>query len=93
MPEVGKVIGIHCHGESLMKLVALLLVLQHSRISLTEHSLVEALAETFASLCHLFLDLIVEFSDLLLDEDVGTIAFLGVLIVDQRVVKRIYVPR
>ena len=93
LAQVGEIVGVHGRGEALMKFVAFFLVLKHAGIGLTEHCLVEAVAETFAGLCHLFVDLIIEFGNLLLDEHICAVAFLGVFVVDERIVEGVDVAR
>ena len=63
-------------GVTLMERVALLLVFQHACVCGAELCLVERIAEAFACLCHFLLYLLVVFCYLVLDEHIGTIAFL-----------------
>ena len=72
-----------------MQSIALLGVLQHTRVGLTEHRLVEALAEALGSLGHLLIDFLVKLRDFILDKHIGAIALLGVLVVNQRVIEGI----
>ena len=87
-----KIIGIHRIGETLVQCVTLRLMLQHTRIGLAEHNLVETLAEAFGGLGHLLLYFILDFGNLLLDKHIGTIAFLGIAVVNQRVIECINMP-
>ncbi len=74
-----------------MELVALALVFEHTRISLAEHCLVEALAEFPGGLGHLLVDFLVKLGDKVFNEHVGAVAFLGVAVVDQGVVEGVHV--
>ena len=74
-----------------MEGVALLLVLQHTRIGLAELSLIERIAETLACLGYLLVYLLLILAYLVLDEYVGAIALLGVAVVDERVVEGVNV--
>ena len=85
--ELAKVVGVHCLRVALVKSVTLLLVLYDARVGLTEHLFVETLTETFVSLLHLFLYLLVVFGYLVFYQHIGAIAFLRVAIVDKRVVE------
>ena len=73
-----------------MKSLALRCVLKHPGVGLTEHCLVKRFAETLGSLCYLFLDLILDLGYLLLDEHIGAVTLLGILVVNQRIVERIH---
>ena len=66
---------------------------EHTGIGLTEHGLIKTFTETLGSLGHLFFDFIVNLRNLLLNQHIGTIALLRVLIVNQRVVESVHVPR
>ena len=57
-------------------------------IGLAELGLVESLAEALAALLHLLVHLFLYLAQIVFDEIVGAIAFLGVLVVDERVVER-----
>ena len=91
MLEIREVVGIHRFRETGVKLVALALVLKNAGIGLAEHCLIEAFTEAFCSFCNLLVDLLVEFSDLVLDKHIRAITFLGILVVDQRIIKCIHV--
>ena len=70
-----------------MELLALRCVLDHARIGLAEKRLVKRVAEAFACLGNFLFNLVVDFCKFLLYEHVGTIAFLGVAVVDQGIIE------
>ena len=89
MAQLGKIVLVHSLGITGVQLIAFGDVLLHAGIGLTEKSLVEIIAETLGGLLHLLLDFLVHLGYQVFDEHIGAIAFLGVLIVDKRVVKGI----
>ena len=82
---------VHRFGEAFVQRVAFSFVLANTRICFAEKSFVERLAEAFACLFNLFFNLIVDFCYRVFDQYIGTIAFLGILVVDQGVVERVHV--
>ena len=56
LAQLVEIVGVHGVGETLMQLIAFLLMLENAGIGLAEHSLVEAVAETFGGFCNLFVD-------------------------------------
>ena len=73
-----------------MYLVNLLLVLQHAGVGGDELLAVEALAEAFVGLLALLLNLLLDLGDMVLNEDVGAVALLAVLVVDEGVVECVH---
>ena len=67
--------------------------LQHARRGGAVLRLVELLAETLARLVDLLLDFLVLAGEPILDEHVGAVTLLGILVVDQRVVESPHMPR
>ena len=59
-----------------MKVVTLLLMLQHARVGLAELSLIKAVAEAFACLGDFLFYLLLILADLVFDEHISTIALL-----------------
>ena len=53
--------------------------------------LVEGIAEALAALGNLLVHLLLDLAEEILDQDVGAIALLGVLVVDERVVEGAHV--
>ncbi len=88
--ESGQVVGIHQGSETLRDVVNLLLILQHTAVGLAEHLLVEVF-ETLAGLLNLLVDFLLDFGDMVLDEHIGAVALLGVLVVNQRVIESVHV--
>ena len=76
-----------------MHLVASGRGLRHTGRRFAVFGLVEIGAETLAGLLDLLFDLLVLLGQPLLDQHVGTVAFLRILVVDQRVVERRDVSR
>ncbi len=66
---------------------------KHTGVGLTEHGLIKAFAETLGSLGHLLIHLLVHLGQMILDKHIGTIAFLGVLVVNQGIVEGINMTR
>ena len=67
--------------------------LRHARRSLAIFLFVECLAETFAGLSNLFVYLFVLLGEPVFDEYVRAVTFLGVFVVDERVVECAHVAR
>ena len=76
-----------------MEGVPLGLVLEHAGVGGAELGLVEGVAEFLGGLGHFFVDFVFDFSQLLLDQDVGAVALLGIAVVDQGVVEGVDVAR
>ena len=72
-----------------MDSIALGPVLDHARIRLAEKFFVETFSETFARFLHLFLDLLILFGEEILEQHIGTVTFLRVLVIDQRIIKSV----
>ena len=87
----GKVVGLFSGHIAVVHLVPLGLFAQDIGVGRAELGLVEGLAEFLASLCHLFFNLLFDFAQVILDQDIGAIAFFGIFVVDQRVVKGTHV--
>ena len=82
--------GVHGVGIALVQGVALLLVFQHAGVGSTELCLIEGIAKTLGSLGHFLVYLFVILGYLVFDEYVGTIAFLGVAVVDEGVIECVH---
>ena len=74
-----------------MHLVPLGLLAEDIGVGGPELGLVEGLSETLAALRDLLVHLLLDLPEEVLDEDVGTIPLLGILIVDERVVEGAHV--
>ena len=81
--------GVHGHGIALVEGIALLDEFAHTAVGGAEFGFVKRLFEALAAFGHFFLDLLVVLGHLVLDEDVGAVAFLGILVVDERIVEGI----
>ena len=87
LAESLKVIGIEGISHPLAHLVHLCLVAEDVRVGLHELGLIKGITELLACLLHLFLYLLLELGDIVLDKDIGTVALLGILVVDKRVIE------
>ena len=87
--ELFKVGTLHGLGVAGVKFVTLLLMLEDAGIGLAELLLVEGVTKLLGGFLHLLVDLLLVFGDLILDEHIGTIAFLRVAVVDERVVESV----
>ena len=76
-----------------MEVIALLHVLEHTGVGGAELGLVKVGAELLGSLGHLLVYLLVVLGDLVFYQIVGTIAFLAVAIVDERIVESVDMTR
>ena len=74
-----------------MKLVVLVLMLQHTRIGGTEFGFIKAVAEFLCSLGNLLIYLFFVLAELIFYQHIGSITFLWVTIVNQRVIEGINV--
>ncbi len=93
LAQLGQVAGVHRLGETRMHGVALRERLGHAGRGLAVLGLVERLAEALAGLGHLFLHLLVLAGDPVLDQHVGAVALLRILVIDQRIVEGAHVAR
>ena len=76
-----------------MQLLPLGLVLEYTAVGGAELLFVEALAEALGSLGYFLVDFLFDLGQLILDEDVSTVALLRVLVVDEGVVEGVDVSR
>ena len=74
-----------------MQFVAFGLVFDHAFVGGTELNFVKTVAETFGGFGHFLVDFIVVFGQLVFNENIGTVAFFGIFVVDQRVVECVHV--
>ncbi len=74
-----------------MNLVPLSLFTQHVGVGSAELGLVKGVSEPLFALSHLFFNLFLNLAQVILNENIGTISLLGILVVDERVVKCAYV--
>ncbi len=87
LAQLREVAGVHRLGEAGVHGVAFGRGLQYARRGGAVLRLVERLAETLAGLLHLFLDLLVLLGDPILDQHVGSVTLLRILVVDQGIVE------
>ena len=89
--EFIEVVVVHGLLVALVQGIKVLLVLEYARVRLTEHSLIKTLAETFGGFLDFLVDLLLYLAELIFDEYVGAVTFLGVTVVDERIIESIYV--
>ena len=73
-----------------MNLVPFSLMLQHTRIGLAELRLVESLTKLLRGLSHLLIDLLLDLTQVILDQHIRTITFLRVAVINQGIVEGIH---
>ncbi len=88
--ETGEVVGVHELGILGTDFVNLFLMFKHTGVGGDELLAVEGIAEAFVGLLAFLVDFLFDFGYVVLDEHIGTIAFLGVLVVDEGVVEGIH---
>ena len=93
LAQLRKVVGVQRIGETLVHLVAFGRGLRHARRRFAVFGLVERLAEALAGLLDLFFDLFILFGQPVLDQHVGAVTLLRILVVDQRVVEGRHMAR
>ena len=76
-----------------MERVAARLIIDHALICGAELRLIKGITKAFARLSHLFFDFFFVFRNLILNQNVGAVAFFAVAVIDQRIVERIDVAR
>ena len=84
---------VHGVTIALMQSVEMCLVLQYAGVGGAELRLVESVAKTLARFLHLLVDFLLNLCQLFLNEHVGTITFLRVAVIYQRVVESVHVSR
>ena len=82
-----EVVGFFRGQVTGVDLVIFLLLPQYIGIGGTELLLVEGVSEPLASLLDLLVHLLLDLSEIILDKIVGAVTLLGVLVVDERIVK------
>ena len=83
---------MHGLGIAFVQGIAFLLVFQNAWIGLAELSFVKGIAESLGGFLYLLICLLVIFSNLILYQHIGAIPFLRIAVVNERIVKGIYMP-
>ena len=83
-----EVIGVLGSLVTGVNFVVFRLFAQDIRVGRAELLLVESLAELLAAFGDLFFNLFLDLAEIVFDQVVGTVALLGVFVVDQRIVER-----
>ena len=85
--ESVEVVAVHAVGVTLMNFVNLFLVLQHTGVGGDKLLAVEGVTEAFMGFLAFFVYLLFYLGYIVFDKDIGTVTFLAVLVVDERVVE------
>ena len=86
-----EVVGLLGCNITVVNLVIFRLLPQNVRVSGAELLLVEGISEPLAALLDLLVHLLLDLAEIVLDQIVGAIPLLGVLVVDERIVERRHV--
>ena len=76
-----------------MQRIAFSLVFQHTRIGAAEFCFIESISVFLGSLGYFLVYLFVVFGNLIFNQYIGTVALLGITVVNQRVIKSVHVSR
>ena len=87
-----EIIRLQSRFETSIDLINFFLIIHHTRIRLTEHLLIK-IFKTTLRLLYFFRNLRIYFRDIILDQNIRTVTFFRILIIDQRIIERIYVSR
>ena len=91
--EFIEIIVVHSRSKALVQGIAFLGILHYTRIGAAIKVSVERITETFGSFIYLFCYLLVEFSQNIFYQHIGSITLFAVAVVDKRVVECVDVPR
>ena len=91
LPIFGKIIGLFGRHIAIVDLVVFGLLTQHIGVGGTELLFVEAVAEFLAALGHFLLNLLFNLAQVVLNQDIGPVALLGVFVVDEGVIEGTHV--
>ena len=80
---------VHRLTITLMNLIPFRLMLQYTRIRLTEFSLIESVTEFLCGFRHFLIYFLLDLAQMVLDQNVRTVTFLRVLVIDQRIIKSV----
>ena len=86
-----EVVGLLGCNITVVNLVIFRLLPQNVRVSGAELLLVEGISEPLAALLDLLVHLLLDLAEIVLDQIVGAIPLLGILVVDERIVERRHV--
>ena len=93
MPIFSKIVGLFGSDVAIVNFVPFGLFAKDVGVGCSELGLVKGIAETLAALGNFLLDFFLNLTQVILDEDIGTISFLGVFVVDEGVVEGANVAR
>ena len=72
-----------------MDLIPFRLVFEHASVRRAELGFIESITKLLRSLGHFLIYLLLDLRQVIFDQYIGTIAFLGILVIDQRVIERV----
>ena len=87
----GQIFGIHGGFEPAVDAVDLGLAVEDAAVGAAELRLVKSVSEPLGSLHNVLVDFRLDLGNVILDEDVGAVALLALLVVNERVVEGVYV--
>ena len=87
--QAGKVVVVHQLRKTLANVINLRLILHHAGVGLAIKHLIEVV-ETLLRLLYLLVNLILNLLDMILNQYIRTVTFLGILVVNERIIKRIH---
>ena len=85
--------GIHSLCIAFVQCVAFSLMFQYTRVCAAELSLIKSIAEFLGSLGYFLVDFLVVFGNLIFNQHIGTVTFLRVAVINQRIIERINMSR
>ena len=88
----GQVVGVFGLNVTVVDLVPVGLFAEDVGVGLAEFGFVEAVSEALATLLNLLVDLLLDLGEIVLYENIGAIALLGVTVVDEGVIEGGNVP-
>jgi len=88
-----QIIIIQCFCKTFVKRIAFSLMLQHTCIGAAELCFIKSFSKLFGGFGNFLVDFIIVFSQLVLNQNIGTIAFLRVAVVNQGVIESVNVSR
>ena len=90
---VGQIFCFEWFSKTLEDAVYFFLITNHPRIGRFELLRVKSLAKPLGGFVDFFLYFILDFGTIVFDQNIGTVAFFRILVINQRIVKRINMTR
>ena len=89
LAQVFEIRIVHVFRVAFVDLVPLSLVFKHTSVRRTELSFVKSFAELLCSLGHFLIHLLLYLCQVIFDQNIGTISFLGIFVIDQGIIEGI----